>query len=94
MVLPKEGTTGFGKRLRECREQLGLTQQQLADKVGCTKMALSRLERGVFEPSWGFLLILSKVLRMQLVVMEVDWAEEPMNDPPPRRGRGRPRKAK
>lgn len=33
-------------RLRELRERKGLTQQELADEVRCSKMQISTLERG------------------------------------------------
>lgn len=33
-------------RLRELREALGMSQQELADEAGCSKMQISTLERG------------------------------------------------
>ena len=35
-----------GEELRECREQLGLTQAELAHEVGVRSDTLSRWERG------------------------------------------------
>ena len=37
-------TSPFGKRLREFREAKGLTLQQVADHVGCTKAYIWELE--------------------------------------------------
>jgi transcriptional regulator with XRE-family HTH domain len=37
--------TVFGQRLAQAREQAGLTQQQLADKLGTSQRALARWER-------------------------------------------------
>lgn len=36
----------FGKRVKACREQLGLTQEQLAEKIGLTPNYISTVERG------------------------------------------------
>jgi transcriptional regulator with XRE-family HTH domain len=38
-------------KLREVRLQLGLTQQQVADRIGTDASAVSRYERGIREPS-------------------------------------------
>lgn len=40
-----------GKKLRKLRKQAGLTQEQLAEKVGgtCTNTVISRYERGIVE---------------------------------------------
>jgi len=40
----------IGKRIREYREKLKLTQQELADKVGVTWEMVSRYERGKSSP--------------------------------------------
>lgn len=34
-------------RIREIRERLGLTQEQLADRIGTTPQQISRLEKGL-----------------------------------------------
>lgn len=36
----------FPNRLREWREARGMSQQELADEAGCSKMQISTLERG------------------------------------------------
>lgn len=36
----------FPNRLREWRERRGMSQQELADAAGCSKMQISTLERG------------------------------------------------
>lgn len=47
----EEGYTNFkiGYILKEARENSGLTQQELADKVGTTKSYISKIENNVKE---------------------------------------------
>lgn len=40
----------FGDKLRQLREEKGVTQQQLADALGITKSAISNYECGAREP--------------------------------------------
>lgn len=35
----------IGKRMKQCREQLGLTQEQFAEKTGLTMNYISTVER-------------------------------------------------
>lgn len=44
------GDPEFGKRLTKLREDAGLTQEQLAQKLGATSGNVSRWERGVAYP--------------------------------------------
>ena len=37
----------IGKRIKECREKIGLTQEQFAEKTGLTTNYISTVERGV-----------------------------------------------
>lgn len=45
-------TAAFGTRLKAIREAKGLTQVQLAEKLGVQQDRISRLERGAVEPGW------------------------------------------
>ena len=38
-------------RIRELREQDGLTQKQLGEKVGVSRQAINAIETGKFDPS-------------------------------------------
>ena len=42
--------TRIGKRIKQCRERLGLTQEQFAEKTGFTANYISTLERGASFP--------------------------------------------
>ncbi len=77
----------FGGRLREMRADAGLTQQQLADKVGLHRVALARLETGESSPSWETVLALSTALGVSCEAFRTAPADAP------KKGPGRPRKA-
>lgn len=40
----------IGKRIKECRERLGLTQEQFAEQVGIATNYISTVERGASFP--------------------------------------------
>lgn len=42
---------GLGNRLKELRVELGLTQAELAERVGVTRKTVNTVENGVFTPS-------------------------------------------
>ena len=52
----------IGSRIKERREQLGMTQRQLADKLGVTKSAICNYENGTSKPKEDVLLNVFKVL--------------------------------
>lgn len=53
----------FPKRLREARKAAGLTQQQVADKLGMTQGAYTNYENQRREPSITMLCRLSRILK-------------------------------
>ena len=54
----------FASRLKQAREQAGLTQQAFADKLGVTKNSISNYENGVSRPKWDILLKIFDVLHV------------------------------
>lgn len=52
----------FGARLRSLREAKGMTVVTLAEAIGTTHQAISRLERGEVEPKWSTVLKLADAL--------------------------------
>jgi transcriptional regulator with XRE-family HTH domain len=76
----------FGGRLKELREQAGLTQEQLAHAAGLTKDGIAQLEQGRRSPSWETVLAVAEALKVSCEAFAVA---------PVDRGRpaiGRPRK--
>lgn len=55
----------FGKRLKERREQLHITQSQLAEKLGITKGAVGNYENGVSSPKEEILLKIFDTLEVE-----------------------------
>lgn len=55
----------FSFRLRQAREQAGLTQQALADKLGVTKSAIGNYENGVSSPKWDVLVKIFDILHVE-----------------------------
>ena len=54
----------IGKRIKECRKKLGLTQEQLAEKTGFSPNYISALERGTAFPRCENLIILLNALEV------------------------------
>ena len=49
----------FAHRLKELREEKGVTQQEIGSLVNMSKMAISHWEKGHSEPSIAQLIVLS-----------------------------------
>ena len=54
----------LGTHIKSRRENIGLTQKQLAKEVGVTDVTISRYETGEREPGWWQFLKICKVLSM------------------------------
>jgi transcriptional regulator with XRE-family HTH domain len=56
----------LGRRLREFRERLDLTQVQVAERAGLDSMYISQAERGVRTPTLPVLVRIAGALRVSL----------------------------
>lgn len=82
--MPKKADpTGFGLRLKELREAAGLSQQELADRIGFHKLSVAKIEQGIREPTWASVLALANALG----VTSDAFAKEPTTVHEPKRGR-------
>jgi transcriptional regulator with XRE-family HTH domain len=97
------GAEWFGQRLKELREQAGLSQKELADKVGLSQRAVSHWEQGLREPGWSNVVALAEALGVNCLAFLEEAAERPKShrgrppkaqqeqEPQPKRPRRRPR---
>lgn len=63
----------LANRLKERRTELGLTQAELAEKVGVTRKTVNTVENGVFTPSATLAIKLAQA--MGLSVEQLFWVE-------------------
>ena len=56
----------IGKFIAACRKEQGLTQLQLADKLGITDKAVSKWERGIAMPDTSIMLELCEILEINV----------------------------
>jgi len=54
-----------GKKFKEAREKLGLTQQDVADKTGLNISHYAKIERGVIKTSFENYEMISKLLKIK-----------------------------
>ena len=70
----------FASRLRQTREQAGLTQLELAEKLGVTKSAVGNYENGVSSPKWDVLVRIFDVLHVEPNFLYQDSFSPPVSD--------------
>ena len=56
---------GLGTNLREARERLGLTQEQVAERSGVHATEVSRIEGGKRDPQVSTVIRLAKALEVE-----------------------------
>ena len=52
----------LNNRVREYRQKLNLSQQELAQKVGTTRQTIIAIEKGIFSPTAKLALLLTYAL--------------------------------
>jgi len=75
----------LGMRIRELREQAGMSREQLADAAGVSLRGVVQWELGEREPGWFNMLALAEALGVKCDT----FAQAPGDLPPPKRGRPR-----
>lgn len=66
MEPPSAGHLALGRAIRERREQLGLTQEELGAECGLSQDSLDALERGERDPDYARLVRIADALRTPL----------------------------
>lgn len=62
----------FGPRLKELREAAGLSQGQLAVKIGVTRQAVSLWELSLRDPGWAEIQAIRRVLNVTCEDLDAD----------------------
>jgi transcriptional regulator with XRE-family HTH domain len=55
----------LGRRIADLRGKLGLTQQELAERVGISRVALSHVEAGMSDPGERTVALLASVFKIE-----------------------------
>jgi XRE family transcriptional regulator, regulator of sulfur utilization len=55
----------LGKNIKKARKKAGITQNELAEKVGVHASYISRIERGVVNPSYEVVESIAKALKVK-----------------------------
>jgi transcriptional regulator with XRE-family HTH domain len=75
--MSRRRNSGFGKRLKRLRRAAGLTQGELAERAGCHKFTIVKLEGGEREPGWPLVLALRAALGVDLAAFTLAPPEAP-----------------
>lgn len=82
----------FGMVLRKARKNRGVTQIQLAEKLGVTQATVARYEKGIMTPEVRRITQIAKVLGVSVQELFEEKAVRPL--PPAARAHGNSRKAR
>jgi transcriptional regulator with XRE-family HTH domain len=72
----------FGERLRELREQAGLSQEALARAAGISTSTVSKMEQRTIDPSWSTVRALARALGVRCEAFETDTPDAGPADQP------------
>ena len=56
----------LGARIRNLRESKGLTQEQIAERMNCTRQKYARIEKGLIDISYASLTTIAKILGVKI----------------------------
>jgi transcriptional regulator with XRE-family HTH domain len=65
MLAKDEDCERFGRRVRRLREQLGFSQEELADRVGIHRTYVGGIERGERNPTLGTIYRIARGLKIE-----------------------------
>ncbi len=58
----------IGAQIAEIRKQKGLTQEELGDRAGLSRVSIGKIERGISEPTISNLSQIAEVLDCQFIL--------------------------
>ncbi len=72
-------TKSVGKRIQECRQKAGLTQEQLSEKSGISQKHISRIEQGYHDTRFTMIYKIAKALNVPIDTFAIDFEEDNSN---------------
>lgn len=72
-----------GTEIKALRQKLGITQQELAEKIGTAKARISTWENGHYTPSKSFVILMTQLaepVNLQAIQDKPDTATHPKNN--------------
>ena len=68
----------LGARIRFLRESKGLTQEQVAEKMNCTRQKYARIEKGLIDISYASITTISQILgiKTQEITSSVNYVDQ------------------
>ena len=72
-------TKNVGKRIQECRQKAGLTQEQLSEISGISQKHISRIEQGYHDTHFTMIYKIAKALNVPIDTFAVDFEEDNSN---------------
>ena len=66
--------------ITKARLSRGMSQRQLADKVGVSKQAIQKIEVGVLTPSLELAIKICKTLKIKIKINEIELDEDATNE--------------
>ena len=72
--------TTIGERIKYHRKRLGMTQEQLAERIGVSAQAVSKWENGTSDPSTSNLCALAKLYGIPVEELLHETQEEKSED--------------
>ena len=72
----------LGARIKSLREAKGFTQEQIAEKMNCSRQKYARLEKGLIDISFASISVISQILGTKLEeitsVVSTEKVDQPM----------------
>ena len=72
-------TKSVGKRIQECRQKAGLTQEQLSEISGISQKHISRIEQGYHDTHFTMIYKIAKALNVPIDTFAMDFEEDNSN---------------
>jgi transcriptional regulator with XRE-family HTH domain len=68
MALGSDNPRDLGVRIRLRREELGISQAEVAERAGISRQLVSRIEHGQYRAEFGGVMAIIRALGAQLVI--------------------------